>query len=108
MYVFAYLGRFTEGYFIPYEESVQMVPSLSNRLNRSEFYNHKNFDQYSLGKIFHQEFYLDHIVEENHFLRYNLNFLAQKCMEPDPENRLSIEEATVFLRQLMIYLELRR
>ena len=68
-----------------------MVPSLVNRFNKLDYYTHKTFDQYSLGKIFHEEFYLDHIVEENHFLRHNLSYLSRKCMEPDPDNRLTIE-----------------
>lgn len=29
-------------------------------------------------------------------------------MEPNPDDRLSIEEVTVFLRQLMIYIDLRK
>lgn len=72
-------------------------------MSRQDYYNHRNFDQYGLGTIFRNEFFLEHITKESHFLRYNLNYLVSKCQEMNPDDRLSFLELTIFLRQLMLF-----
>jgi len=66
------------------------MPFIENKISRLDYYTHKNFDHFGLGKIIHNEFYLDHIVADSHFLRHNLLYLAQKCMTADPDDRLTI------------------
>lgn len=56
---------------------------------------------YSLGRIIHNIFYLDGVVEPHDFFRYHLKFLSLKCIEVNPEDRYTIEQVIVFLKNLI-------
>ena len=43
--------RCTEGYYLPYHEMKQQLPSLANKISFEDYYCHSNFDVYSFGVI---------------------------------------------------------
>jgi len=70
-------------------------------MSQSEYYTHRGFDLYSFGKILNNVFYLDNVVESQDFFRHNLKFLSMCCMEINPEDRWTIEQVIIFLKNLM-------
>lgn len=94
--------RSTEGYYVPYKKLVSLVPSLEMR--EEDYYSHPNFDVYSLGVMFKNEFFLSHIVGESHFLRNHLRFLSEKCTEINPDKRWSLFQVILYLRQVVEFM----
>jgi hypothetical protein len=85
-----------------------LQPSLENILSQTEYYMHRSFDLYGLGKILLNEFFLDQIVEDSNFVRHHLRFLSDRCMEVNPGDRWTLSQVAVFLKSLGEFLELRR
>lgn len=61
-YLCPYLVRSTEGYYVPFAEAGKLIPCLPQVLSKQQYYNHRAYNLYGLGRILHNEFYLDHIV----------------------------------------------
>ena len=95
--------RCTEGYYLPYHEMKQQLPSLANKISFEDYYCHSNFDVYSFGVILKNYFFLKSIVGESHFLRNHLQFLSEKCMDIDPDRRWPISQVITYLRHIIDY-----
>jgi hypothetical protein len=86
----------TKGYFHPYSD---VIPGVGAKFSREEFNQAESFDIYSFGQMLFNLFLLEQAKDA--LVERELLFLASKCREVNPDDRLRPIEALCFLREVI-------